>query len=131
VPFNDFTRAFGSLQGRVVPVGFSPDGDYAFVLGSNEAGMVGHLNIGDYVEVSQAAILTGLKYIRCVLYGRPPASLPVGASWKFSLRVAGVERARHFYVAGTRVRERHDLAANVSKLTGSQTLAFRLEVIAA
>lgn len=53
----------------------------------------------------------------------------LGAAWRFSLLVGGVERAAHTIAAG-RARTR-DLRANVSKLTGNQTVELRLELVAA
>ena len=61
--------------------------------------------------------------------GGTPAAVPAGVGWRASLRIDGGERASSLLVPG-RVRDRVDLAANVSKLTGDHELAFRLEVVA-
>ena len=59
---------------------------------------------------------------------RPPSSVPAGVAWKASLRIDGVERASTLLDPG-RTRDRIDLAANVSKLTGDHELGFRLELV--
>jgi hypothetical protein len=120
----------GTSQGRLQTTGFTPDGTFAFVLGSDAPSVRELLNIGDKVELSQTVDVTGTKYIRFAYRGRPPASLPGGAAWKFSLLVAGVERMFALLPPG-RTRDRADLSANVSKLTGNQSVVFRLEVVAA
>jgi hypothetical protein len=132
VALNAWTRALGETQGRVpLPEGERIEGEYAFALGAAEAGLFQTLNIGDHVEVSQTADLTGLKLLRAVARLRPPSVVPAGTAWRYSLRVDGVERAAQVLVPG-RPRRRADLAANVAYLApGNHTIAFRLELVSA
>lgn len=130
MPFDSFTSHFGTYQGRLRPAGFTPVGEVAFVLGSDVPGIMALLEIGDFVEVSQTGDLTGVKYLRFTMRGRPPTSLPPGAAWQLSLWVAGLRRATTLILPG-RTRDHADLAANVSHLPGNQAVALRLEVVAA
>jgi hypothetical protein len=128
---NAFTRDLGTGQGRIQPSGFTPVAGslFAFVLGHDKPGMQADVNIGDFFEVSQIESFGSAKFLRCVARLRAPLALPAGVAWKLSLRIDGVERASQIVQAG-RTRDRMDLAANVSKLSGNRTLAFRLEVVA-
>ncbi len=125
-----FNRELGETQGRIRPSGFSaPEGTFAFVLGRDFPGLAQRLNIGDFVEVRQTAHFGDAKLVRVRARLRPPASTPVGIAWRASLRVDGDIRASALLEPG-RTRERVDLAANVSKLSGEHELGFRLEVVA-
>lgn len=125
-----WNREFGTTQGRIAPVGFTPpEGAFGFVLGHDVPGLTQKLQVGDYVEVKQTADFGDAKLVRARARLRPPASVPSGFAWKSSLRIDGVERASALLMPG-RTRDRLDLAANVSKLAGNHELAFRLELVA-
>ncbi|MBI3184819.1 MAG: hypothetical protein HYZ28_21995 [Myxococcales bacterium] len=123
-------RELGTTQGRIAPAGFAPpQGEFAFVLGRDLPGLRQKLDVGDFVEVRQTADLGDSKLVRLRARMRPPVSLPAGLAWRTSLRIDGAERVSTFLPPG-RIRDRVDLAANVSKLTGNHELAFRLELVA-
>ena len=124
-----WNRELGTTQGRVAPHGFvPPEGSFAFVLGRDLAGLQQKLNVGNFVEVSQTASFGDAKLIRLRARMRPPEAVPAGVAWKASLRIDGVERVASLILPG-RTRDRVDLAANVSKLSGNHQLAFRLELV--
>ena len=125
-----FTFALGTRQGRIQPTGFAPaDGDFAFVLGSDQPGEIFALELGDSVEVLQMVDVTAANFVRVVLHMRNAAQIPAGRNWEVSVVVDGTKQARMVMQRG-RTRTRTDLAANVSKLTGIHTIGFRLELIA-
>lgn len=125
-----WNRELGTTQGRVDPQGYTPpQGEFVFVLGRDLPGLHQKLEVGDFVEVKQTADFGDAKFVRLRARLRPPASVPAGLAWKASLRIDGAERASQFLDPG-RTRDRVDLAANVSKLTGDHELAFRLELTA-
>lgn len=121
-------RELGTTQGRIAPVGYVPQGTFAFVLGRDLPGLVEKLVVGDFVEVAQSADFGETKLVRLHARLRPPSSIPTGVAWKASLRIDGVERAAQLLVPG-RTRDRVDLAANVSKLAGNHELSFRMELV--
>ena len=125
-----WNRELGLTQGRVAPVGFPPpQGEFVFVLGRDVPGLRQRLDVGDFVEVRQTADFGDAKLVRFRSRMRPPESIPAGLAWKASLSIDGAERATALLAPG-RTRDRVDLAANVSKLTGDHELAFRLELVA-
>jgi hypothetical protein len=131
VALTAWERELGETQGRIEPSGFTPpEGTFAFVLGRDLPGLMQMLEIGDFVEVSQNADFGDANLVRVRARMRPPASAPSGVAWKAALRVDGIERASSLLEPG-RMRDRVDLAANVSKLSGNHALAFRLELVAA
>lgn len=124
-----WNRELGTTQGRIAPSAFTPpEGVFAFVLGRDLPGLTQKLNVGDYVEVKQTADFGDTKVVRFRARMRPPESVPPGVAWRASLRVDGSDRASTLLVPG-RTRDRVDLAANVSKLSGNHELAFRLAVV--
>jgi phage tail-like protein len=124
-----WTRELGSTQGRLMPQGFvPPEGTFALVLGRDLPGLTQRIVAGDFVEVSQAGDFGGASFVRFHARTRPPTALPAGVSWKASVRVDGVEQVSTLLTPGN-TRDRTDLAANVSKLTGDHALAFRLELL--
>ena len=125
-----WNRELGTTQGRIAPAGFAPpQGEFAFVLGRDLPGMRQKLDVGDHVEVRQTADFGDAKLVRFRARMRPPEAIPAGLAWRASLRIDGTERASALLQPG-RTRDRVDLAANVSKLTGDHELAFRLELVA-
>jgi hypothetical protein len=130
VALTAFDRELGTTQGRVEPVGFAPpQGEFAFVLGRDLPGLTQKLDVGDFVEVRQTADFGDTNLVRLRSRMRPSAAVPAGLAWKASLRIDGGERVSQLLVPG-RARDRVDLAANVSKLSGDHELAFRLELVA-
>jgi phage tail-like protein len=108
-----------------MPQGFvPPEGTFAFALGRDLPGLTQRLRVGDFVEVNQAADFGGASFVRFRARMRPAAALLAGVAWKASVLVDGVERTSA--VLAGRLRDRADLAANVSKLSGNRDLAFRL-----
>ena len=124
-----WNRELGTTQGRIAPQGYvPPSGTYVFVLGSDLPGLKQKLAVGDHVEVTQTAGFGDINLARLRARMRP-AAVPAGVAWKVSLCIDGVERASTQLDPG-RTRDRIDLAANVSKLTGDHELGFRLELVA-
>lgn len=125
-----WNRELGTTQGRIAPAAFTPpEGMFAFVLGRELPGLAQTLNTGDFVEVKQTADFGDAKIVRFRARMRPPASVPAGFGWRVSIRIDGAEHAGALLVPG-RTRDRVDLAANVSKLSGDHELAFRLALVA-
>jgi hypothetical protein len=130
VALTAWDRELGTTQGRIAPAAFTPpEGTFAFVLGRDLPGLAQKLNVGDFVEVKQTADFGDAKIVRFRARMRPPASLPANVGWRASIRIDGGERASTLLVPG-RTRDRVDLAANVSKLSGNHELAFRLALVA-
>lgn len=129
---NAFTRELGSKQGRIIPAGWTaPAGSYVFVLGFDGASHFEELNIGDFAEVSQTAEFgAGARVVRVRTRFRPPASMPAGAAWKFSIKVDATELYSRVIAPG-RTLDRSDIGVNVSKVGGgNHALTFRLELVA-
>jgi hypothetical protein len=126
---NVFDRSLGIRQGRITPDGFEQTDDFAFVLGSDDPGYLGNLDPGDYAEVSQSVDLTGVNFIRARLRLRTPEGMPSDRDWEASILIGGSKEATMVSPAGE-TRDRNDMAANVSKLAGFHTVAFRVELIA-
>lgn len=123
-----FTRELGTTQGRLMPQGFvPPEGAFAFVLGRDLPGLTQKLAAGDFVEVKQTADFGGASFVRFRARTRPAAALPPGVAWKASVLVDGAELASAPLVG--RLRDRADMAANVSKLSGNHEFAFRLSLV--
>jgi hypothetical protein len=122
-----FTSRLGRGQGRL-QTSRATSGDYAFVLGEDEPGRLFELAPGDHTEVTQSTDVTGVKLVRALLRLRMPASTPTGLAWEASLVVDGTKLARMRARPG---RERFvtDLAANVSKLSGTHVVGVRLELV--
>ncbi len=127
--FTPFTFAFGSRQGRIQPRGFDPpNGDFAMVLGSDLLGDAAELEVGDSIEINQSIDLTTGNFFRAQLRLRNAGTLPSDINWQVSIVVDGI-KASSMTVAQGRQRDRFDMAANVSKLSGFHTVGFRLELI--
>lgn len=126
-----FKSRLGRGQGRIKPRGaIAPSGEYVFVLGDDEAGRFFELAPGDHAEVTQDADLSDVDFVRAILRLRVPASLPAGFAWEASIVVDGVKCARATCMPG-RQRLLDDLAANVSKLSGTHEIGVRLELVVA
>ena len=124
-----FTSRLGRGQGRLATPK-ATGGDYAFVLGDDEAGRLFELAPGDHAEVTQETDLTGVMLLRALLRLRVPASTPAGLAWEASILVDGTKLATMRAKPG-RERLVTDLAANVSKLSGLHTIGVRLELATA
>jgi len=122
-----FTSRLGRGQGRLATPK-ATGGDYAFVLGDDEAGRLFDLAPGDHAEVTQETDLTGVMLVRALLRLRVPASTPAGLAWEASIIVDGAKLAAMRAKPG-RERLVTDLAANVSKLSGLHTIGVRLELV--
>ena len=127
--FTAFNIDLGRTQGRLRPEGFPPvTGEHAFVLGSDAPGHRHLLNPGDRAELAQDVDCTGIDFIRVRLRLRTPATMPAGLYWQASVRVDGAMHSSMTLNAGW-TRDRADMAANVSKLSGIHQVAFRLELV--
>ena len=124
-----FTSRLGRGQGRLLTPK-ATGGDYAFVLGDDEAGRFFELAPGDHAEVTQGTDLTGVMLVRALLRLRVPASTPAGRAWEASIVIDGTKFARMQARPG-RERLVTDLAANVSKLSGLHNIGVRLELVTA
>jgi hypothetical protein len=124
-----FTSRLGRGQGRL-RTSKATAGDYAFVLGEDEPGHFFELAPGDHVDVTQPADLTGVKLVRALLRLRVPASTPAGLAWEAAIVVDGAKVARMRAKPGGE-RLVTDLAANVSKLSGTHVVGVRLELVVA
>lgn len=124
-----FTSRIGRGQGRLATPK-ATGGEYAFVLGDDEAGRLFELEPDDHAEVTQQTDLTGVMLVRALLRLRVPASTPAGLAWEASILVDGTKLARMQARPG-RERLVTDLAANVSKLSGLHTIGVRLELVVA
>lgn len=127
--FTPFDAALGTRQGRLEPADFEPtSGDFAFVLGSDVPGHEHDFEVGDFAEAQQAVDLTSENFIRARVRLRNSSVLPAGVTWEASITVGGVKKASMVASAG-RTRDRADMAANVSKLSGVHTVGLRLELV--
>jgi hypothetical protein len=122
-----FTSRLGRGQGRL-QTSRATSGDYSFVLGEDEPGRLFELASGDHAEVTQSTDLTGVKLVRALLRLRVPASTPTGLAWEASLVVDSTKLASMRARPG-RERLVTDLAANVSKLSGTHVVGVRLELV--
>lgn len=127
-----WTRQLGVVQGRIEPTDWTPQdgGSWVMCLGRDLPGYVDQLNVGDSVTVSQGATwnTTG-NIVRTPARMRPPspANLPLGAWWRCSLLIDGVEVVGKT-LPPRRQRDFHDMGWCVAHLAGVHTLAFRLEL---
>jgi phage tail-like protein len=129
VPVTLFSRYLGTRQGRITPVNYAPvSGSYVYVLGDDLPGNIGQLGQNDYVEAKRNVTCDGVSFIRGTFYFRPQTlAMPGGTSWEAAVFVDGVEQVKVPFT--TKKRQRFDLAANVSKLTGSHEVIFRLRLV--
>ncbi len=124
---NAWSRALGTRQGRIIPAGWSAsDGSHVFVLGSDTAGDIADLHVSDYASIAQIAeIAAGTKVLRTVTRLRGPSTMVVGLSWRFSLLIDDVELAFVELKTG-KTFDKVDLAANVSKMSGTHKVELRV-----
>lgn len=116
----------GLDQGRVRPSSMAPTaGSWAMLLGSDQVGHAGVLRPGDFVEVYQDVDVTGDDLFRLDLRFRVPMDTPDGRRWRVSLLVDDAAVASTVGRPG-QTRVIGDLAADVSKLTGTHKIAIRL-----
>jgi hypothetical protein len=123
-----FTCRLGLGQGRVQPRAGAGSGEWAFVLGEDEAGRLFELNAADHADVVQNTDLTGIDLVRAYLALRVPADVPATLAWQASLIIDGTKVAT-FTARPGRTRTFTDLAGNVSKLSGTHQVGVRLELV--
>lgn len=123
-----FTSRLGIGQGRVQPRAGAGSGEWAFVLGDDEAGRLFELSAGDHADVVQNTDLTGIDFVRAYLALRVPADVPPTLAWQAALIIDGTKLAS-FLARPGRTRTFTDLAANVSKLSGMHQVGVRLELV--
>ena len=75
----------GITEGRIEPSGWSPpDGTWVLCLGSDVPGLTGRLEVGDYIQASQAGNFPD-STMRLRARTRGPASVPDGCWWEARL----------------------------------------------
>lgn len=93
-PFDAF---FGDLQGRLIPVGFTPGvGTHSFVLGANAQGLLFEFNADDEITLSQTAAFDDVAFVRLVGRFTHPTTLPAGWTWQLRISVASDTRTIDF-----------------------------------
>ncbi len=128
-----FTRELGTQQGRIQPSGWlPPHGSWVVCFGADREGMVGRLEMGDYVQLAQTADFGDTKTVRVRAKLRAPA-FPIGFGpiWDLKLLIDGTVRAwRRLRTDGAGrvvVREVLEFEVSVADLApGDHTLALRL-----
>ncbi len=122
-----FEVALGLYQGRIRPTNWTPEqGDYVYQLGHDLPRQTFRISFGsDSHEVTQTADVTNGKLIRFVIHERGPESIPDGQGWNLETLLDGSVIVTVPLVAG-RTRTRHDLALDVSGLTGDHDIAVAL-----
>jgi phage tail-like protein len=134
-PRTVFNRRAGVHSGRVAPSdAAAPDGDVAFCLGADAPGQLAQLTVGDYYEVHQVVDLsTGAPtYIRQHVRFRPPAEMPAGVFWRFTIR-RGSPSTAHVTVdlegAASRAFSSADLAVPlITGATSREHVVYRIEL---
>ena len=121
-----FSSRLGDGQGRIE----TSAGEASFVLGYLEPRRMFDLQQGDYAEVVQTTDLTDVTLVRARCTLVVPAGLPTSLAWEVSILVDGLKLACATCGSG-RTRELTDLAANVSKLSGTHEIAVRLTLVGA
>ena len=123
---DQWTRALGSRQGRIVPDGFTPpDGTHVMCLGADRAGMVIDLDFGDGVIVSQTANFAGAKFVALHLRYRCPDTVEYG-TWVAEVLIDDELRVRRPLVAG-RTRSMADVGLCIADLSpANHALKVRL-----
>ena len=119
-----FNSRLGISQGRIP---LEENEEFVFVLGDDVAGYVYNLEVGDFVQVAQETDLTDIDLVRTELTVRVPESTPPAVCFEVSILVNNTKYAATACPA-SRARHITDLAANVSKLSGTFQVAVRLEV---
>jgi len=120
----------GTESGRLQPSGWiAPEGDFAFVLGHDHAGVHRKFNIGDYVQIAQSVNFGLAKVLRMKARLRPPAEITVGAYWAFQILIDGVEKYRRT-MRRSQQRDLNDIAINVAGYAGTHSLQLRLALFA-
>jgi hypothetical protein len=130
VALSPFERDIGDEQGRIAEAS-APAGSYVFELG--HAGLEsGSFETGDYIEVQQTSIdFDGqAALVRVTVNIELPETLPSGLGWEFTARLNGSARYTRALNAEPRTLSLTDIAIPTVAAGGSDTLSFRLEVVA-
>ncbi|MBU1483172.1 MAG: hypothetical protein KKH12_16030 [Gammaproteobacteria bacterium] len=124
-----FESRVGQTQGRIQPDGVDPlEGEWAFVLGADQEGVLGEFADGDFAEVTQTVDVTGDTLLRASILLRTPGDVPDGWAWRASLLVDGVEYIAFDGWEG-KVRQITDIAVPVADLTGEHDFSVRLTAV--
>ena len=126
---NVLNAQLGVNQGRLQPSEVAPpDGDWAFVLGSDQAGIYGEFDDGDHATVSQAVDLTDVDLLRAAIVFVTPSEVVSGWEWRCALLLDGVE---YISVPGWpgQTREITDLAIPVADLSGDYDFGIQLKAV--
>lgn len=132
MPLSPFEKDRAITQGRL-PAANAPDGAFVVELGHVNFEDV-RLALGDFVELSRVVTIdpqAAVVRVRARLAS--PPDLPAGFAWELSARLNGVVLTTRRIVAGSRVRDLHELALSLttSNRPATDTLAFRLTVVSA
>lgn len=124
-------RDIGEGNGRLA-VTDAPAGDYVFELGNADL-EAASFNVGDYIEVSQTGITFDgqAALVRVQVDVVLPSELPTSPAleWEFTARLNGAARYTRRLAAEPRVLSLQDIAIPTVAAVGSDTLAFRLELV--
>lgn len=120
----------GAEPQEVGPQGLiaAPEGEHVFCLGYELAGLFHRFAAGDFSQIEQDEDFGATNIVRVVALIRSTDAMPSTLAWRFSLLLDGVIYTSRILEPG-RDRVLVDIAANVSKLVGNHTLAFRLDLI--
>ncbi len=120
----------GAEPQEVGPQGLiaAPEGEHVFCLGYELAGLFHRFAVGDFSQIEQAEDFGATNIVRVIALIRSTDTMPSNLAWRFSLLLDDVIYTSRVLEAG-RDRALVDVAANVSKLAGNHTLAFRLDLI--
>lgn len=121
----------GAEPQEVGPQGLiaAPEGEHVFCLGYELAGLFHRFAAGDFSQVEQEEDFGATNIVRVVALIRSTDVMPSNLAWRFSLLLDGAVYTSRV-ISADRDRSLVDVAANVSKLVGNHTLAFRLDLIA-
>jgi hypothetical protein len=121
------TLVAGHRAGRIQPSEWTPpDGDWCFLIGSENADVEEDVEIGDVFGVEQEVYIGDVRTITFAMKLRNTTT--AGIDFKASFLVGGTEIWSEQIALGA-TREYAKRTINVSHLTGVQTVALRLEAV--
>ena len=123
----DGTLIAGHMAGRIQPSQWTPpDGDWCFLIGSEDDAVEEAIEVGDRFDVTQVVDLTNVSTISFAFKFRNTStpSIDFVASFLVSDTELWSERISH-----GEVREYARRTINVSQLGGDRKIAMRLEAV--
>lgn len=120
-------HVLGTHSGRIEPANWTPpDGDYAWVFGSDIDGVEKDLSVGDYVTITQSVDVTAVTLLSFACKFRQSSS----ATAQFKLEVYANSLLKYTLQPDPGESVDYDSRTiNVSALTGSVDVEFRFEVV--